>query len=169
MVRLTIIYGEGKGKTTYSLGHIYLQSLLKKEITVAQFLKTGKNCGECYFFKEYDAIEWFYFGKEEFFTKTSNRRDFRNSIKIGIQKLKDSFEINKRNILLLDELGVALFFKLVRWKEIQTLFKFITEEIIITGRKIPLNIRKKADNLIYVDEKKHPYNKGIEARKGIDF
>ena len=169
MVRLTIIYGEGKGKTTYSLGHIYLQSLLNKEITVAQFLKTGKNCGECYFFKEYDAIEWFYLGREEFFTKTSNRRDFSDTIKIGIEKLKDSFEINKRNILLLDELGVALFFKLVRWKEIQSLFKFITEEIIITGRKIPRNIRKRADNLIYVDEKKHPYNIGIEARKGIDF
>ncbi|MHA1953089.1 MAG: hypothetical protein ACW96U_03995 [Candidatus Heimdallarchaeaceae archaeon] len=30
-------------------------------------------------------------------------------------------------------------------------------------------MRKKADNLIYVDEKKHPYSKGIEARKGIDF
>jgi len=169
MVRLTIIYGEGKGKTTYSLGHIYLQSLLNKEITVAQFLKTGKNCGECYFFKEYDAIEWFYLGREEFFTKTSNRRDFSDTIKIGIEKLKDSFKINKRNILLLDELGVALFFKLVRWKEIQSLFKFITEEIIITGRKIPRNIRKRADNLIYVDEKKHPYNIGIEARKGIDF
>ncbi|MHA2308002.1 MAG: cob(I)yrinic acid a,c-diamide adenosyltransferase [Candidatus Heimdallarchaeaceae archaeon] len=169
MVRLTIIYGEGKGKTTYSLGHIYFQSLLNKEIIVAQFLKTGNNCGECYFFKEYDTIEWFCLGKEEFFTKTSNRRDFRNSIKIGIQKLKDSLEFNKRNILLLDELGVALFFKLVRWKEIQILFKFITEEIIITGRKIPQKIRKKADNLIYVDEKKHPYSKGIEARKGIDF
>ena len=169
MVKLTIIYGEGKGKTSYSLGYIYLQSLLNKEITVAQFLKTGKNCGECYFFKEYNAIEWFYFGKEEFFTKTSNKREFRNFIKTGIQELKDSFEIKKRNILLLDKLGVALFFKLVRWKEIQTLFKFITEELIITGRKIPLNIRRSADNLIFVDEKKHPYNKGIEARKGIDF
>jgi cob(I)alamin adenosyltransferase len=169
MVKLTVIYGDGKGKTTCSLGHVYLQSLLGKKITIAQFLKTGKNCGECSFYKKYDSIEWLYFGKDEFFTTTSNRKEFRNIIRDGIQELKDSLENNNQNVLLLDELGVALFFELIKWKEIQELFKYITEEVIITGRKIPEDIRKKANRVIYIGEEKHPYNKGIEARKGVDF
>ena len=169
MVELTMIYGEGKGKTTYALGYIYFQSLLKKETTVAQFLKTGKNCGECIFFEKNNLVNWFNFGKEEFFTKRSNKNDFRAHITLGIKELKSSLEINNSDILLLDELGVVLFFKLLKWRKIQELFKFINEEIIITGRKIPRNIRKKATKLIYVSEEKHPYNKGIEAREGIDF
>ncbi|TET76633.1 MAG: hypothetical protein E3J43_06845, partial [Candidatus Heimdallarchaeota archaeon] len=38
-----------------------------------------------------------------------------------------------------------------------------------TGRKFPEGLKSKADTIIDVKEIKHPYTKGIEARKGIDF
>jgi cob(I)alamin adenosyltransferase len=169
MVKLTMIYGDGKGKTTKSLGHIYFEAIQNKEIVVAQFLKTGKNCGECIFFKKFEKISWFFLGKEEFFTDRSNRKDFEKSISSGIQDLEGFLERSNPNVLLLDELGMALFFDLVKWDKIWKLCKFVKEDIIVTGRKIPQNIRENADILVCIEEKKHPYNKGIKAREGIEF
>jgi len=169
MVKLTMIYGDGKGKTTKCLGHIYLDAAQNKEIVVVQFLKTGENCGECIFFKELGISRWFFLGKEEFFTSKSNRRDFERMIVTGIQDLEESLRKSNPDILLLDELGLVLHFKLAKWKQIQDLLRYVKEEVIITGRRIPPNIREKSDILIRIDEKKHPYNRGIEAREGIDF
>ena len=169
MVKFTAIYGTGKGKTTNSLGFIYSQSLLNKKITVAQFLKTGKNCGECTFFEEKEKIKWFYYGKDEFFTKKSNKREFKKLIRKGIRELHGYLKNNAIDILLLDELGIVLSFNLAKWRYIQRFSKYINEEIIITGRELPLDIRKKSEKVICIKEKKHPYNIGIKARKGIDF
>lgn len=169
MVKFTTIYGTGKGKTTNSLGFIYSQSLLDKKIAVVQFLKTGKNCGECKFFEKIEKIKWFYYGKEEFFTKESNRREFKNLIKKGLQELREYLRNNSIDILLLDELGIVLSFKLAKWRHIKRFSDYINEEIIITGRELPFDIRKESEKVIHVKEKKHPYNTGIKARKGIDF
>jgi cob(I)alamin adenosyltransferase len=169
MVKFTTIYGTGKGKTTNALGFIYSQSLLNKDIVVVQFLKTGKNCGECTYFEKNENIEWFYCGKEEFFTIRSDKSEFKKLVKKGLQEVRDHLRNNCVDILLLDELGMVLFFKLARWKQIQELSEYVNEEIIITGRKIPPDIRNKSEKVICVKEKKHPYKQGVKARKGIDF
>jgi len=168
MVKLTVIYGEGRGKTSLSIGYGYLQEAEKKKVTVVQFLKTGNNCGECYFFKNYDNIRWFCFGREGFFTG-ENKKEYINIIEKGFQNLFESLKDNPTDLLLLDELGMALEFELVNFNKIKELFSFVNEEIIVTGRNVPLAVREKAHKIIKIEEKKHPYNQGITARKGIDF
>ena len=167
MVKVTLIYGEGRGKTTSAIGYCYLQKSNKK-ITIAQFLKTGKNCGECYFFENHKNFRWFFLGKEEFFIG-KNREEYISIIKEGMDSLFKSLKEKHTDFLILDELGMALEFKLVKISKIKKLYSFVNEEIIITGRIVPFETLDKVQRHIQIEEKKHPYNKGITARMGIDY
>ena len=168
MTSLTAIYGDGRGKTSATIGYLYRKSTEEKTIIVAQFLKTGKNCGECNFFESFPNVMWYCFGKKEFYHE-ENKKEFLEIIETGYQQLKDEV-INRRiDILILDEVGIALFCNLIKWGEIEGLFQFVKEEVIITGRKIPDIALQNASTSIFVKEIKHPYNVGIQARQGIDY
>ena len=168
MTSLTAIYGDGRGKTSTTIGYLYRKSNEEKTIIVAQFLKTGNNCGECNFFESFPNVMWYCFGKKEFYLE-KNKKEFLEIIETGYQQLKDDL-INRRvDILILDEVGIALFFNLIKWEEIEDLFQFVKEEVIITGRKIPDIALQNASTSIFVKEIKHPYNVGTQARQGIDY
>jgi len=169
MVKFTLITGEGRGKTSTAIGHIFLEIQNGKEVVVAQFLKTGNNCGECNFFDKYYQLRWYCFGKGEFYVSDEQQEEFRSIVKEGINDLSNELNKAKTDILLLDEFGMALSYGLVEWKDLHLIIERVKEEIIITGRKIPDEIRSKVDEIIHIEEIKHPYNKGIVARKGIDY
>lgn len=169
MVKITFIVGEGKGKTTTSIGYIFQKQREGKSILVAQFLKTGKNCGECNFFKDKDNVRWFTFGKDRFYQSKDQKEEYIALINNGISVLEKELKKAQVEILLLDEAGIALSFGLISWDQLKGIFPYVSDEIILTGRKFPEGLKSKADTIIDVKEIKHPYTKGIEARKGIDF
>lgn len=168
MTSLTAIYGDGKGKTSATIGYLYRKSTEEKTIIIAQFLKTGKNCGECNFFESFPNVMWYCFGKKEFYHE-DNKKEFQEIIETGYQQLKEVLINRGVDILILDEVGIALFYNLIKWGEIEDLFQFVKEEVIITGRKIPDIALQNTNTSIFVKEIKHPYNVGIQARQGIDY
>jgi cob(I)alamin adenosyltransferase len=169
MVKIILITGNGRGKTSTAMGHAYLEKHKGKKLVVVQFLKTGKNCGECNQFKNWYQLRWFNYGKSEFYVSKKQLKEFRSIIQQGIVELSEELNRNSTDILVLDELGVALSYDLVKWTDLQTVIKTVDEEVVITGRNIPETIKKRANEVITVDEIKHPYNAGILARKGIDY
>ncbi|MCE7746771.1 MAG: cob(I)yrinic acid a,c-diamide adenosyltransferase [Candidatus Heimdallarchaeota archaeon] len=169
MVKITFIVGEGKGKTTTSIGYIFQKQREGKSILVAQFLKTGKNCGECNFFKDEDDIRWFTFGKDGFYQSKDQKDEYVALINNGINVLERELKIAQAEILLLDEAGIALSFGLISWNQLKDIFPYVSDEIILTGRKFPEGLKSEADTIIEVKEIKHPYTKNIEARRGIEF
>jgi len=66
---------------------------------------------------------------------------------------------------------VAVDFNLIPLKRVVDLLdkKPDNLELVITGRNCPKELIERADLVSIVDEIKHPYNKGLEARKGIEF
>ena len=90
-------------------------------------------------------------------------------MKEGIKKLKEELRRKNTDILLLDELGVVLSFEMLLWTEVIEVFSYVKEVIIITGRKIPASVIAKADEVVMIKEIKHPYEKGIQARIGIEY
>ena len=168
MTTLTSISGDGRGKTSLVMGHLYQKFTPELSVLVAQFLKTGTNCGECQFFKTYKNINWLYFGKEEFY-HNEKRDEFSEIIQEGIKQVKEIVMTTQIDILILDEIGVALFFELINWEEVAGVLRFVKDETIITGRKIPKNVLQQTNNRIIINEIKHPYTSGIQARKGIDY
>ena len=73
--------------------------------------------------------------------------------------------------MILDEINVAIHFKLVSQKQVLVLLKNKPKntELILTGRYAKKQIIKKADLVTEFKEVKHYYKKGILARKGIEF
>ena len=75
------------------------------------------------------------------------------------------------DIVIFDELNMALYYDLLDLEEV---IKKLTEkpknvEVVITGRRAPKEIIKIADLVTEMKEVKHPYQKGIKARIGIEY
>jgi cob(I)alamin adenosyltransferase len=76
----------------------------------------------------------------------------------------------KYNIIILDEINVAVYFKLLSEKEVLEFLNQKPEnvELILTGRYAPASFLKKADLVTVMKAKKHYYQKGVKAREGIE-
>jgi cob(I)alamin adenosyltransferase len=74
-------------------------------------------------------------------------------------------------MVILDEINVALDFKLVDLKDVMKLIKNKPAhvDLILTGRYAPKEIIKLADTVSDVQEIKHHYNAGIKDRAGIEY
>ena len=78
----------------------------------------------------------------------------------------------KPDIIVVDEINVALAYNIVPLEkayELISLAKKINAELVFTGRKAPKEIVEKADLVTEMRKIKHYFDKGILARKGIEF
>ncbi len=169
MNNITLISGEGKGKTSSAFGYLLTQLNKGKDVVIVQFLKTGNNCGECNFLKNKERTSFIFIGKTDFYVPNERKSEYIKLIRTSLSTLREKLRIEKTDILLLDELSVALSYDLIKWEEIQQFFAYANDEIIITGRNIPLYIEEEVNTLILVEEKKHPFSTGLNARKGIEY
>ncbi len=169
MNNITLISGEGKGKTTSAFGYLLTQINKGKSVVIVQFLKTGDNCGECNFLKNKEKTSFIFIGKTDFYVPNERKREYIELIRTGLSTLREKLKTEKTDILLLDELCVTLSYELIKWEEIQEFFTYVNDEIIITGRNALLSIEEKINTLILVEEKKHPFSNGLKARRGIEY
>jgi len=75
------------------------------------------------------------------------------------------------DLVVLDEVNVAVAWKLVELDEVVRLIreKPRNVELILTGRKADTRLVELADLVTEMLKIKHPYDKGVMARKGIDY
>jgi cob(I)alamin adenosyltransferase len=74
-------------------------------------------------------------------------------------------------MVVLDEINVALYFRLLTVQEVLEVIDNKPEglELVLTGRRVPDEILARADYVTEMREVRHPYQQGIKARKGIEF
>lgn len=73
-------------------------------------------------------------------------------------------------MVILDEINVAIKLNLINPQDVANLLKSAGKtEIILTGRGAPKKLIALADYVTEMKEIKHPYQKKIKARKGIEF
>jgi cob(I)alamin adenosyltransferase len=74
-------------------------------------------------------------------------------------------------MVVLDEINVALDLELVSLEEVLKLIKSKPSkvELVLTGRHAPKEIVEVADLVTEMKEVKHPFSKGLQARKGIEY
>lgn len=77
----------------------------------------------------------------------------------------------KYDVVVLDELCVAIHLGLFSKEEMEDLLNLKPEsvELVITGRYAPEWLIEKADLVTEMKEIKHYYQKGVMARKGIEY
>ena len=122
---LEVIYGTGRGKTTNAVGKLFKELGMDKRIVIIQFLKTGKDCGECNYFKQEKRIKWFYFGTEDFYIPGKEKEGIQELLKTGIYEVLNYLKQNFCEILILDEVGIALYYDLIEWKLLRNLFQLV--------------------------------------------
>lgn len=160
-----VLTGDGKGKTTSALGMGLRAAGAGKKVLMVQFLKDGTS-------SEIKAIQKI----SNFQIKSFGRSGFGPYSAKDSRLVKSGFlfavkSAQSYSLLILDEINVALHFKLIGLKEVVEFLREYGKEIdiVLTGRYCPKEIIKMADLATEFREIKHYFKKGIKARKGIEL
>ncbi|MCT4621110.1 MAG: cob(I)yrinic acid a,c-diamide adenosyltransferase [Marinisporobacter sp.] len=160
--------GNGKGKTTAALG-LTLRALgAEKEVFIAQFVKSMEY-SEIKALKNLDHVHVSLYGHGCFVTKEPAKEDIL-AAREGLEKVRDILKSQKYDLVILDEITIAIFFKLLSTQDVLSLLddKPDATELVVTGRYCPEEIIAKADLVTEMKEIKHYYTQGVLSRKGID-
>lgn len=168
---IQVYTGMGKGKTTAAIGVALRAAGHGMKTYIGQFLK-GQDYGELKSIR--GLSEWItleQFGRKGFIhvTEDPDQEDF-DMAKSGLKKCTEAMLSGKYTIIILDEINVAVYFKLLTVKNILDFLdkKPANVEVILTGRYAPDSIIERADLVTEMKEIKHYHGKGIHAREGIE-
>ena len=171
---IIIYYGNGKGKTTAALGVALRAIGYHHNICMIQFIKGEWDYGELYSTNKLKPnFELIVTGKgfvgiiDDDHLIEEHIQSSKNALKIAMEKISS----RKYNTIILDEINYALKLNLISEEDVINLIKFKPAElnIIMTGNYISDKILGLADLVTEMKEIKHPYKKGIKAKKGIDY
>ena len=167
---IQVYTGNGKGKTTAAIGLGLRATGEGLNVYMIQFMKGRR-------YSEVDAIEKIpnftlvQYGRDEFVSKEKPDQIDIDLAKKGFNHAKKIINEGKFDIVILDEINVAVDFNLIPLKE---LVKLIEEkpkhiELILTGRYAHPEIVRMSDLVSEILEIKHPYQNGVQSRKGIEW
>ena len=161
--------GDGKGKTTAALGLALRAAGANKKVFIAQFVKSMEY-SEWNALKCLDAfIDIKLFGHGCFITKDPDPDDISAAQK-GLQEIHQILMDKKYDLVILDEITIALYYNLLSLEDVITLIKDkpVETELVLTGRYAPEEIISLADLVTEMKEIKHYYQQGVLSREGID-
>ena len=160
--------GEGKGKTSSGMG--LLVRALGRGLTVKIIQLFKRNTGEQFFF-ENSGVNYMQFKPLHPFFKNYNKDELESLKKEFSEFWKETTEDLNYDLVLIDEIGPGMAWGVIPESLVLELIEKKPEktELILTGRDMPLSIMEKADYVSEINKIKHPYDKGILARKGIEY
>jgi len=164
-----IYTGNGKGKTTAAFGLAVRMLGSDGRVIILQFMKAPdvygeqKKIAECGAVIESFGLPKFVHGKPE--------PDDIEAAKRALARAKEVVSSGEWDLVILDEICVALGFKMLDVEEVKELIKSKAPhtELVLTGRYCPEELFELADYVTEMREVKHPYQRGILARKGVEF
>jgi cob(I)alamin adenosyltransferase len=166
-----IYTGDGKGKTTAALGLALRAAGHGLRTYVIQFMKGSSNYGELKVAESLDGLVIEQSGRDTFVDRQNPAPEDIDLAKRGLEKARAAIESGDYDIVVLDEINVALDFGLVTLDDVRGLIEArpASLELILTGRSAHPEIVKLADLVSEVLKIKHHYDAGVEAREGIEF
>ncbi len=186
---LQIYTGNGKGKTTAALGLAMRACGHGMSVGIIQFMKGSTYSGELVSAVKL-GIDIFQFGrtcphaaviKSGFMRcqkcggcwiglKSVTELD-KEKIRMAWKLAEECVRDERYQLLILDEIMSACKYELLSVKEVEAWLKNIPDsiEIVLTGRNAPEEFIALADLVSEVRQIKHPYEKGIESRRGIEY
>lgn len=168
--QVQVYTGNGKGKTTAALGLALRANGRGLKVYMIQFMK-GYQYGELESAKHLPNLTIVQFGRAEFVSKEKPAEIDIEYAKKGLIHAKDIIKSAKYDIIILDEINVALDYKLVSLEDVLELLRIKPAhvELVLTGRYAMPEIVKAADLVTEMLDIKHPYYKGNLSREGIDY
>lgn len=160
--------GNGKGKTTAAIGLAVRAACAGFNVYIGQFVK-GMEYSEVKISELLPNIEIEQYGKDCFIENAPTEEDVDLAV-CGLEKIEEILLSDKYDVVILDEVTIAIYFKLFTTEELISVLEKKNErtEIVLTGRYADERLIELADLVTEMKEIKHYYYKGVEARDGIE-
>jgi cob(I)alamin adenosyltransferase len=166
-----VITGNGKGKTTSAFGQALRAIGQGYKVFIVQFMK-GRAYGEFVAAEKYlPRLTIIRSGLDSFVMRDHPAPADIELARQGFELAKKAAASGRYNMVILDEINVAVDFKLIPLKDVIDLIKNKPSalDLILTGRYAAKAIIKLADTVSEVKEIKHHYAAGIKDRAGIEY
>ncbi len=168
---LHIYCGNGKGKTTCAMGLAVRAAGHGHKVVIAQFLKCDRSGERCVL----DALPSVtclpapqmvkFVSQMTAQEQTAARAQMTQLFHRAVEESKQA------DLLVLDELNGALSTGMVDLQEVLTFLDHRAEtlEVVITGRDPHPELQQRADYITEMKKIKHPFEQGLDARKGVEW
>jgi len=168
---IQVYTGNGKGKTSAAFGLALRAVGNGLKVFVIQFIKGGFDYGELRAVKFLPNLELRAFGRGKFILEMPPDREDVRLAREGFELAKKVVESGDFDVVVLDEINVAMYLKLLRVSEVLDVIRSKPKhvELVLTGRNAPSEIVEVADLVTEMREVKHPFASGLQPRKGIEY
>lgn len=167
---MIIVYtGNGKGKTSATVGQAIRAYGNGMPLCFAQFMKSNVQAGEQIALQKL-LQDNFYIGGIGFFRNEKEREKHRQAALAALAWLETQKE--QAVMLCCDEILYACHAKLIAREEIENLIAYCNthqKHLVLSGRYAPDWLIEQADIVSEIQEIKHACTKGVKAQKGIEF
>ncbi len=163
--------GEGKGKSSSAFGMLARALGHGYQVGVLQFIKGAWPTGEEKFFASHPLVTWKTLGQGFTWNTQDFEKDRHLAQKGFLEHQAWFYEDSPFDLIILDELHVALAYGFLIWDEIapSLLNRPAHQHLITTGRGLVEPIKTYADTLSEINPLKHAFDAGIKAQKGIEY
>jgi len=161
--------GDGKGKTTAALGLALRASGHGLHTYIGQFMK-GQRYGELEALRDHPFITLEQYGDPRCIRREEVTPQHMEEAHKGLQRAREVMLSGDYDLVVLDEVNVAIWFGLLTAEEVLDLLDDKPEqvEVVLTGRRAPQILIDRADLVTEMREVKHYYQQGVIARLGIE-
>jgi len=164
-----IYTGEGKGKTSAGMGLVVRAIGRGMRVKIIQLFK--RDTGEQYFFEKLNVPYLQFKPLHPYF------KDYKTEQLEDLKKKFNEFwrdatkDLEEYDLVLIDELGPGINWGVIEESIAYELIerKPAKTELVFTGRDYPEAIKNRADYVSEIQKRKHPYDKGILARQGVEY
>ncbi len=168
---LIINTGNGKGKTTASLGMAFRALGHGFKVCVIQFIKGSWKYGELESARRFkDLMDFHVMGGG--FTKNSKDRDKDRELgRKAWEFAREAILSGKYKMVILDELTYLIKYRMVDEDEVVDFLIHRPRDlhVVVTGRNATRSLMEAADMVTEMKALKHPYKSGVKAQRGIEF
>ena len=165
---LHVYTGDGKGKTTAALGLALRAAGAGMRTYIGQFLKKG-DFSEIEALKRFPEITVKQFGLGRFVRGKPTETEIRAAA-LGLDSIRCAMLSGYYDLVIADEANCAVACGLITIADLLSLARDRPKgvDLLITGRGTTPSLVRQADLVSVIRGKKHPFDRGVKARKGID-
>jgi cob(I)alamin adenosyltransferase len=174
---IVVFTGNGKGKTTATIGQMIRAAGQGKKSVMFQFIKGPWISGEHKFLNKYKALKGkleIYRGGKGFVGILGDKLPIeihKKAAEDTLKKVAETIKSKKWDIVALDEVNVAVSLNLIKASEVLKVIKDEPQKMIIvlSGQHAPKSFIKRADLVTEMREIKHPFSGREKAKVGFEF
>lgn len=169
--KVHVVTGPGKGKTTAAFGLALRAAGHGLRVCIVQFMKSGMTTGEVLAVQRVPNIQVHQYGTGRFVDPKKLTQGDRRCAKEAMACVRELLEKGSCDVLIMDEVNLASSFGLLDSADVVAMLKSRKPgiEVVLTGRSAPKEFVDYADYVSYVDDRKHPFKEGGQAREGVEW